>query len=79
MLTATGKGQALVEHSRWLSLAEAMECHLEALKEESLALGDTEGQAERSARMKLGNCTAIEETVGETVPLHSVRVIAPAQ
>jgi predicted permease len=47
-----------------------MECHLEALKEERLALGDTEEQAERFARLKLGNCTAIEETVRETDPLH---------
>lgn len=47
-----------------------MEYHLEALKEERLALGDTDEQAERFARMKLGNRTAIEETVQETNPLH---------
>ncbi len=47
-----------------------MQYHLEELKEERLALGDTEAQAERFARMKLGNQTAIEETVEEANPLH---------
>jgi predicted permease len=51
-------------------LSEELEHHLEALKEERLALGDTEAEAERFARMKLGNRSAIEETVQEISPLH---------
>ncbi len=57
-------------------LPDEMEHHLEALKEERLALGDTEEEAGRFARMKLGNRTAIEESVYETSSVHSLRVAA---
>jgi len=49
-------------------LPEEMEFHFQALKEERLALGDSEPEAERYARMRLGNASAITETVRETSP-----------
>jgi predicted permease len=53
-------------------LSEEMELHLEALKDERLALGDTEAQAERYARIKLGNGAAVREAVHEMSPFKSL-------
>jgi predicted permease len=55
-------------------IAEEVEGHLEELKEERLAMGDTQAQAARSARLKLGNRTAVEEAVREVSPLHFFEV-----
>ncbi len=52
------------------SLPEEMEQHLELLREEHLALGTTAEQADRFARLKLGNRRAIEEAVHEMRPLY---------
>src|SRR5580692_6600584 len=46
-------------------LPEELAFHLDELKRERLALGDTEAQADRFARITLGNRTAVQEAVHE--------------
>jgi hypothetical protein len=50
-------------------IAEEIERHLEELREERLAMGDSDAQADRFARLKLGNRTGIEEAVRGAKPL----------
>ncbi|MEO8661713.1 MAG: ADOP family duplicated permease [Bryobacteraceae bacterium] len=51
-------------------LDEELEHHLETLIAERIALGDTEEQATRFALAKIGNRTALKETVHEISRLH---------
>src|SRR5580693_2099521 len=53
---------------------EELAFHLEELKQERLALGDTEAQADRFARITLGNRTAVEEAVHEIRPFYFLEI-----
>src|SRR5580693_6424417 len=53
---------------------EELAFHLEELKRERLALGDTEAQADRFARITLGNRTAVEEAVHEIGPFYFLEI-----
>jgi putative ABC transport system permease protein len=55
---------------------EELAFHLEELKQERLALGDTEAQADRFARITLGNRTAVEEAVHEISPFYFLEIAA---
>jgi len=54
---------------KWLGrpddTSEEMAFHLHELKQERLSAGDTEAEADRFARIKLGNRTAVQETIHE--------------
>src|SRR5580692_1448149 len=53
-------------------LAEELERHFQELKQERLELGDTEAQADRFARLKLGNRTKVHEAVHEMSSFYSI-------
>jgi len=57
-------------------LPEELAFHLDELKQERLALGDTEAQADRFARMRLGNRTAVHEAVHEISSFYFLEIAA---
>jgi putative ABC transport system permease protein len=57
-------------------LPEELAFHLDELKQERLALGDTEAQADRFARIMLGNRTSVHEAVHEISPFYFLEIAA---
>ena len=57
-------------------LPEELAFHLDELKQERLALGDTEAQADRFARITLGNRTSVHEAVHEIGPFYFLEIAA---
>src|SRR5882757_3719120 len=59
---------------KWLGrsdeISDELAFHLHELKQERLAMGDSEAEADRFARRKLGNRTAVAETIHEMSPLN---------
>jgi predicted permease len=54
---------------KWLGrpddVSDELEFHIDELKQERLAMGGTEAEADRFARRKLGNRTAVQESIHE--------------
>jgi len=59
---------------KWLGspddVSDELEFHANELKQERLAMGDTAAEADRFARRKLGNRTAVQETIHEMSPFN---------
>jgi len=59
---------------KWLrgpdDVSEEMAFHLHELKQGRLAMGDTEAEADRFARCRLGNRAAVQEAIHEMSPLN---------
>jgi putative ABC transport system permease protein len=57
-------------------LPEELAFHLDELKQERLALGETEAQADRFARITLGNRTSVQEAVHEISSFYFLEIAA---
>ncbi len=61
---------------KWLrrseEVSDELAFHLDELKQERLTMGDTEAEADRFARRKLGNRTSVAEAIHEMSPLNRV-------